>query len=55
MFRAALLTRLSELGDHILPLIVDDRLSWSGELPAYTGQTIALYTSPGPLSAIASV
>jgi len=55
MFRAALLTRLSELGDHILPLIVDDRLSWSGELPAYTGQTIALYTSPGPLSAIASI
>jgi hypothetical protein len=55
IFRAALLTRLSEIGPHILPLIVDDRLSWSGELPAYTGQTIALSTSPGPLSALASV
>jgi hypothetical protein len=55
MFRAALLTRLSELGDHMLPLVVDDRLSWSGELPAYPGQTIALSTSPGPLSALASV
>jgi hypothetical protein len=55
MFRAALLTRLGELGPHILPLIFDDRLSWSGDLPAYTGQTIALSTSPGPLSALASV
>lgn len=55
VFRAALLTRLSELGPHMLPLIVDDRLSWSGDLPAYPGQTIALSTSPGPLSALASV
>jgi energy-coupling factor transporter ATP-binding protein EcfA2 len=55
VFRAALLTRLGELGPHMLPLVVDDRLSWSGDLPAYPGQTIALSTSPGPLSALASV